>query len=96
MKTNLFSTFISFKSVCGVSTQLTHLRPKLSTGTGGNPCTRISSKPLAFVFMTYVVAPAKTFNTSVLYAGTQPSGVRNNKGSLRTNESTSALATAMP
>ena len=44
-KTNLFSTFISPKSVCGVSTQLTHLRPNESTGTEGKPFTRISSKP---------------------------------------------------
>ena len=64
-KTNLFSTSISARLVCGVSTQLIHFLPKLSTFTGGKPFTLISSMPLTLVLITYVSAPANTFKTSV-------------------------------
>ena len=41
-------------------------------------------------------APAKILRTSVPYAGTHPSGVRINRGNLRTKLSISVLATAIP
>ena len=48
-KTNLPSTFISDSVVCGVSTQLIHLRPRLSVETGGIPLTLTCSIPFRFV-----------------------------------------------
>ena len=50
-KTNLPSTSISYKSVCGVSTQLIHFFPRLSVGMGGIPFTLIISIPFSFVLI---------------------------------------------
>ena len=51
INTTLPATLISDKVVCGVSTQLIHLRPKLSVLTGGIPLIDISSTPLSLVFI---------------------------------------------
>jgi hypothetical protein len=49
--TNLPATSSSCKLVCGVSTQLIHLRPRLSVLIGGNPLTDISCIPMSLVVM---------------------------------------------
>ena len=52
--TNLFFTSISCNVVCGVSTQLIHCLPYLSSLVGGIPLTAISSMPASEPLIIYV------------------------------------------